>query len=302
MSRRTQPFIFLLFLLVSTSVQAQELLCTVSVDAGRIQSDRSVFEDMQKNISEYMNFTQWGGDKFESSERIRCNLQIVVTQRPAPDYFVCNMNLQVFRPTYNSTYETILLKIADRSFNFNYVAYQNMVFTDNTYTDNLTALLNFYAYLILAFDYDSFGQNSGSPFFQKCQEIVNLASSASNESGWRANEDQRNRYWLMENLSNSRYKSFHDIPYKYHRQGLDLMESKPAQGRRAIMETLKELQRLDQQNPLLILIKTFLDAKQNELIGVFTKSFSNDKQEFINIMQEIDPSNMARYNAVMDGK
>ena len=106
----------------------------------------------------------------------------------------------------------------------------------------------------------------------------------------------------MENLSNSRYKSFHDILYKYHRQGLDLIESKPAQGRRAIMETLKELQRLNQQNPLLILIKTFLDAKQNELIGVFTKSFSNDKQEFINIMQEIDPSNMARYNAVMDGK
>ncbi|MEM6803960.1 MAG: DUF4835 family protein [Bacteroidota bacterium] len=302
MSLKTQPFIFLLFLLLSTSIHAQELLCTVTVDAGRIQSDRSVFEDMQKNISEYMNFTQWGGDKFESSERIRCNLQIVVTQRPAPDYFVCNMNLQVFRPTYNSTYETILLKIADRSFNFNYVAYQNMVFTDNTYTDNLTALLNFYAYLILAFDYDSFGQNSGGPFFQKSQEIVNLASSASNESGWRANEDQRNRYWLMENLSNSRYKSFHDILYKYHRQGLDMMESKPAQGRRAIMETLKELKRLNQQNPLLILIKTFLDAKQNELIGVFTKSFSNDKQEFINIMQEIDPSNIARYNAVMDGK
>ncbi|MEL6251093.1 MAG: DUF4835 family protein [Bacteroidota bacterium] len=301
MSRITQHFFFLIFLLAFQTGFSQELLCSVSVDAGRIQSDRTVFEDMQKNISEYMNFTQWGGDKFESQERIRCNLQIVVIQRPAPDYFVCNMNLQVFRPTYNSTYETVLLKVADQSFNFNYVAYQNMVFTDNTYTDNLTALLNFYAYLILAFDYDSFGLNGGSPFFQKCQEIVNLASSASNEGGWRANENNRNRYWLMENLSNSRYKSFHDIVYKYHRQGLDIMESKPAQGRRAIMESLKELQRLNQQNPLLILIKTFLDAKQNELVGVFGKAFSNDKQEFINIMNDIDPSNIARYNSVLDG-
>jgi len=302
MNKTTQTFFLILLLLGSISASGQELLCTVSVDAGRIQSDRSVFEDMQKNISEYMNFQQWGNDKFESHERIRCNIQIVVSQRPAPDYFVCSMNLQVFRPTYNSTYETMLLKIADKSFNFNYVAYQNMVYTDNSYTDNLTALLNFYANLILAFDYDSFGLNGGNPYFQKCQEIVNLASSGSNETGWRANEDNRNRYWLMENLSNSRYKSFHDILYKYHRQGLDMMESKPAQGRRAIMESLTELKRLNQQNPLLILIKTFLDAKQNELIGVFTKSFANDKQEFVNLMQEIDPSNMARYNEVLEGK
>lgn len=296
-----QSLLFLLLAFGFLSVSGQELLCTVSVDAGRIQSDRSVFEDMQKQISEYMNFQQWGNDKFESHERIRCNLQIIVTKRPTPDYFVCTMNLQVFRPTYNSTYETMLLKVADKSFNFNYVAYQNMVFTDNSYTDNLTALLNFYAYLVLAFDYDSFGLNGGNPFFQKCQEIVNLAT-VSNEKGWKANEDNRNRYWLMENLSNSRYKSFHDILYKYHRQGLDMMESKPAQGRRAIMESLKELKKLNQQNPLLILIKTFLDAKQNELIGVFTKSFSNDKQEFVNLMQEIDPSNIARYNSVLEGK
>lgn len=296
-----QSLLFLLLAFGFLSVSGQELLCTVSVDAGRIQSDRSVFEDMQKQISEYMNFQQWGNDKFESHERIRCNLQIIVTKRPSPDYFVCTMNLQVFRPTYNSTYETMLLKVADKSFNFNYVAYQNMVFTDNSYTDNLTALLNFYAYLVLAFDYDSFGLNGGNPFFQKCQEIVNLAV-VSNEKGWKANEDNRNRYWLMENLSNSRYKSFHDILYKYHRQGLDMMESKPAQGRRAIMESLKELKKLNQQNPLLILIKTFLDAKQNELIGVFTKSFANDKQEFVNLMQEIDPSNIARYNSVLEGK
>lgn len=297
--KKTSLFICL-FALMATFGISQELLCNVSVNASRIQSDKSVFDDMQQNISRYMNFQKWGNDEFEGHERIRCNLQIIVTSRPSPDYFVCTANLQVYRPTYNGTYETIILNIADDKFNFRYVPYQQMTFVDNTFNDNLTALLNFYAYLVLAVDYDTFSPNGGNRFYRKAQSIVNLANSGTDERGWKSNEDNRNRYWLMENMMNSSYKSYHDILYKYHRQGLDQMGENPAKARTAIMGCIKDLQQLNRQNPLLLLTKTFLDAKDGELVKVFKNAFVNDKKQFVEVMQDIDPSNIAQYNSVME--
>lgn len=281
---------------------AQELLCNVNIDASRIQSDRSVFEDMERNISDYLNFNEWTDDKFESYERIRCNLQIVVMDRPSPDYFVCEANLQVFRPVFNTTYETVVVNLRDPNFNFRYVAFQNLQFVQNAYTDNLTALLNFYAYMMLGFDYGSFALNGGMPFFQKAQEMVNLASSASGERGWKSNQSNRNRYWLMENLLNTRYKAFHQLLYEYHRKGLDQMESDDQQARKAITTALRALQQLNRQNPLLLLNKTFLDAKQNELVKVYQNALINQKREFVEMMQDVDPSNMAQYSSVMESR
>ncbi|NJK27616.1 MAG: DUF4835 family protein, partial [Coleofasciculaceae cyanobacterium SM2_3_26] len=115
----------------------------------------------------YINYQKWGADEFQGFERIRCNLQIIVTDRPSPDYFTCTANLQVYRPAYNTTYETLLLNIQDERFHFRYVPFQQMTFVDNTYNDNLTALLNFYAYLILAFDYDSYAPTAACPIFRR---------------------------------------------------------------------------------------------------------------------------------------
>ena len=155
----------LIFTSLLGGLSAQELLCNVSVDASRIQSDRSVFQDMQQNISRYLNFQKWTQDEFKGTERIRCSITIVISDRPSPDYFIGQLNLQVYRPVYNTNYETLVLNIADNDFDFRYVPYQNLVFVDNTFNDNLTALLNFYAYIILGFDYASFGTNGGIPFF-----------------------------------------------------------------------------------------------------------------------------------------
>lgn len=294
--------LLLLFLFVFTcySSQAQELLCNVRIDATQIQSDRSVFDDMQKNISEYLNFNEWTNDQFGPAERIRCSFQIVVRDRPSPDYFVCEANIQVFRPVYGTTYETVLVNLRDVNFNFRYVAYQNLQFIQNTYNDNLTALLNFYAFVILGYDYDSFSPSGGMPYFQKAQEMVNLAGSATNEVGWKSNQSNRNRYWIMENLMNNRYRGFHQLIYAYHRQGLDLMGENDQKARTNISNALRTLQQLNRQNPLLLLTKNFLDAKQNELISVFKNAIINQKKEFIEIMQDVDPSNLAEYNRVME--
>ena len=290
-----------LLILPATHLHAQELLVNVSVDASRIQSDKSVFDDLQQAISRYLNYQQWTNDKFESYERIRANMQLVVRERPAPDRFVCQMNLQVYRPVYNTTYETLVLNHSDKNFSFTYVQFQPLQFIENAYSDNLTSLLNYYVYIILAMDYDSYSNGGGAPYVRKAQEILNLASSASNESGWQAAEDNQNRYWLVENLQNSRYKAFHEAMYKYHRQGLDMMESSPAQGRRAIIAALKEIQRLHNQDPILMINRVFLNAKDDELVKVFQQAFVNDKKEFLQIMEIIDPSNIANYSSVNEG-
>lgn len=290
--------LFCLFMALPSVSNGQELLINVTVDASRIQSDRSVFEDLQQAISQYLNFQQWTNDKYESTERIRGNLQIVVRERPAPDQFVCQMNLQLYRPVYNTTYETMLFNHSDKSFSFTYVQFQPLQFVENTYNDNLTALLNYYVYIMLAFDYDSYSASGGAPYVRKAQEILNLAVSASSQSGWKANEDNQNRYWLVENLQNSRYRSFHEAMFKYHRQGLDQMESSPAQGRRAIIAALKDIQRLHQQDPILMLTRVFLNSKKDELVKVFQGAFVNDKKEFLQVMQELDPANMAAYEVV----
>jgi len=297
-------FLLVLFLaclsLVFSPLKAQELLCTVNIDANRIQSDRSVFEDMRQNISNYMNFNKWTEDQFEPHERIRCNLQIVVRERPSANYFVCEANIQVFRPVYNSTYETVLVNLRDASFNFPYVAFQNLQFVQNTYNDNLTALLNFYAYVILGFDYASFSPNGGMPFFKQAQEQVNLASNA-RESGWKSADGNRNRFWLIENLTNASYRNFHQVFFTYHRKGLDQLVENDQQSRKNISDALRQLQALNRQNPLLWLTKIMLDAKQTELVKIFQDALINEKKVFVDIMQDIDPSNIAEYNRVMEG-
>jgi hypothetical protein len=282
-----------------SSLSAQELLATVSINSQAMQGDRQVFKDMEQNISRYLNTTAFSRDKFEGFERIRIGLQIIVTQQPSSDYFVCNANIQVYRPAYNSTYETSLLTIRDNQFSFRYIPYQNLTYVENTYNDNLTALLNFYAFIILGFDYDSFSPNGGAPFFQRAQEIVNLASSSSQEAGWKGSEQtMKNRFRLVENLQNNAYRLFHQLIYKYHRSGIDQMSESPERGRKAILASLRDLQRIHRQNPQLYITKLFLDSKNQELVKVFTEAFTNDKKEFLTIMQDLDPTNMPKYSSI----
>ncbi|MEL6695293.1 MAG: DUF4835 family protein [Bacteroidota bacterium] len=288
-----------LFLLLST--QAQELLVNVTVNAQGATNDQNVYQDLEDNIRNYFNTTAFTTDKYEGFERIRVNMAILIRQRPSSDRFICRATLQVYRPAYNSTYESISLFYRDDDFNFNYVPYQSLNYAENTYTDNLTAMLNFYAFLILGFDYASFGPLGGVPYFQQARDIVNLANGVATESGWKSSENNRkNRFWLTDALLNNTYRPFQQIIYKYHRQGIDQMVVNPVRGRKAILESLRELQRLNRLGARLYIVRMFLDAKNAELVKVFQEAPLNDKKEFVNIMADVDPTNQTKYNSVLE--
>lgn len=274
---------------------AQELLCSVKIDAAQIQGDKTIFQDMEGNIGRYLNLTAFTSDTYQPNERIRCNLQIVVNSRPDNDRFMCTASIQAFRPALNSNYETMVTNLQDRNFNFNYVIGEQLLYNENNYINNLTSLLNFYALLIIGMDMDTYALNGGAEIFQKAQQVVTITQD-NGETGWRGNEQSiRNRYWLNENLNNQAYKLFHEALYKYHRQGIDQLSANVANGRRSIFEAVKLVQQLNKTRSQLLVVQAFIDAKDGELGLVFEQAFINDKKDFLKIAEEMMPGSMNKF-------
>lgn len=292
--------ILMILLFIPFVSAGQELFCTVSVDATQVSGDKQPIQQMKDAFTRFMNLTKWTNDQFAPEERIKCFMNISITARE-DNHYSAFVNIRVVRPAFNSTYETVLCNLSDKNFDFNYLPFQELQYNDGTYIDNITALLSFYAYIILGFDYDSYSQNGGQNYFLKAQEIVNL-SSASPEVGWtlRSSANPTNtRFALADNYVNGSYKVMHSVAYKYHRLGLDKMESDPVNARKAILEALTDVKQLNASTPLLRCVRVFLDAKSPELVSIFKKALPNQKNDFLSVMQSLDPMDMNKYNEVM---
>ncbi|MCS7297758.1 MAG: DUF4835 family protein [Bacteroidia bacterium] len=288
-------------LLWYSTLWAQELLPIVNIQAPGIQGiDRSLLQQLQQDITQYLSTNRFSEDVFAPNERIKCLFNIVITALPNPTRFEGTIQVQAIRPVYNSTYETLTFNFNDPELRINYTATQTLQFSENTYVDNLTALLNFYAYLILGMDYNSFGLEAGTPFFQRAQQVLNLAAANSSEPGWQPTGNfLRSRYWILENLLNSSYRSFHTLFYRYHREGLDKMHKDPAAARETLLQVLQEMMRFSQENPNSVLIRLFVDTKGTELMQAFRKALPEQKQRFVTIMRQLDPNNLTVYENLL---
>ena len=294
---------FWLLCAVSVSqTRAQELNCTVNVDASQVSGgDRSVYSNLQDVVGRYMNLNKFTQDRFEAQERVKIFMQITIRSRNEPDNFVALMNLRVLRPVYGSTYESVLLNVLDEKFNFSFTAFQDLQFTDGTYTDELTSMLNFYAYLALAADYDSFSPSGGQPYYQHALDIALLASTAPQPGpGWsQENINAQNRMAVANTMMNPNSTGFHSALYKYHRTGMDLFETKPDQARKGVMEALKDMKKVQTANASSRALYLFFNAKNQELVSIFSKAFITDKTTFLQLITELDPTNVNNYNKIM---
>jgi hypothetical protein len=288
-------------LLGTATASAQELQCIVNVSAPTVGSDQSIYPQMQDAITKYINFRKWTDLKYEPQERIKCRLQIMISNRPEVDQFTGTFQVQLIRPVFNSEYESMVLNIQDKDIAFKFVAFTPLEFSENNYIDELTSLLNFYAYMIIGFDQETFENGGGATHFQKAQTIVNLASNTGG-AGWRNFDGTRNRYWLVSDMLDNSLRQIHNILYVYHRQGLDLMEKNLAGGRTAVLGALRELQKMNQRYPAKYITRVFITAKSNEIIEIFQKGNIQEKSEVIRIMTEVDPANAADYEKIKDEK
>jgi len=281
---------------------AQELNCRIQVFSQQIQtSNKHIFESMQKDLYEFMNNRKWTDHVYTYDEKIECTILINLTEQISADQYKGTMQIQSIRPIFNSNYNSVMLNLKDNDIQFNYQEFQALEFNENTFGSNLVSLLAYYAYIIIGFDYDSYSLMGGTPYFQKAEKIVQNAQNAQ-EKGWKSYESQKNRYWLVENLLNSKYAPIREFNYKYHRLGLDIMAEKQADGRAQIADALTLIQKVfrDKPSPFMMLLQILFDAKSDEFVQVFSESFPDEKARIVNLLKEVDPTNANKYQRLLN--
>lgn len=292
-----------LCLMISGSVFSQELNCRVVVNADRIQTtERNVFTDMETAFAQFINNRKWTEDEFTQEERIDCNIIITLDPNesvPSSGRWGASVQILSSRPVYNTDYETVLFNFADRDWQFEYLQSQPLQFNENSFTNNITSLLAYYAYTIIGLDYDSFSELGGTRYYQIANQIV-LNAQNSNYQGWSQFNSVRNRYWLNENLINSNFEPLRKALYKYHIQGLDIFSEDPETARANILEGLKAIQTANQSRPRSIITISFLDAKSEELAQIFKEGTPTQKKQSYDILSKIDPSKSDTFKKILE--
>ncbi len=260
-----------LLLIVFTRTTAQELNCVVSINVGpAVQiSDQTVFKDMKNAFQQFMNTRKWTNDAHKVHEKIACSIRININEMPSIGLFKASVQIQSARPIYNSNYYSPTLNFGDRDWEFEYIESQPLEFNDNAYTSNITSLLAYYAYVIIGMDYDTFSELGGTPHFQKAQTVV-INAQAMGREGWQTLGNNRNRYWLVENLLSGQMLDVRKGMYAYHRLAMDTFDKTPDQSREIILKHLRDIKKARDVNPGSILVISFFDAKAKELGNVFS--------------------------------
>lgn len=294
---------FLLFCLsiFALSSSAQELNCEVQVLSQKVQNvDPQVFKTLEQSVFEFLNNKKWTSEKYTNEERIDCSILINVTEQVSQDNFKATLTIQASRPVFNSSYSTPLLNHSDNEFVFEYAQFQPIQFNPNSFTSNLTSLLAFYSYLVIALDMESFAPNGGEKYLNAAQSIINNVPQNLGDKapGWRPFESNNNRYWIIENLLNRRFTGLRKTMYEYHRNGLDLMYDKPIEGRQAILASLENLKPIVLQSPNSIGLQIFFNAKKNELIRMFKGAPAGEKVKAQQLLQEVNPGKAEDYTAI----
>ena len=269
-----RSIVFSLFFTLSYIITyAQEFNLQVSINApGLSIADPRVLKTLEGEIAEFYNNRTWTDDNFEDEERIEGSIQINIAEDLSATSFSGSILISTNRPVFNSGYTTVLLNHIDKDFKFTYE--QNAPIRDNSvaFTDNLSATLTYYAYLMLGFDYDSFSPNGGNEYFKIAQNIVgSIPTGFSKGFGWSASESSRNKYWIIENLLNPRFEPYRDSFYKYHRKGLDLMADNATQGKQNILDALKSIDRVNRSFRNSMILQMFSNSKNTEILEIFKK-------------------------------
>ncbi|MBU2554175.1 MAG: DUF4835 family protein [Bacteroidetes bacterium] len=291
------PGLFVLLFSFNLSF-SQEFLGNIQIQSQRIEGiDPSVFTSMKTSMFEFMNNQIWSDYKFKIEERIEFTMVFTINEVIGGDDFKGTLNLVLKRPVYGSDYNTDIVNLIDNDIHFRYVPYQNMEYADGTYSNNLTSILAFYAYIMLGLDFDTFSLLGGTPFYEKAMAVATAAQS-SNERGWQGFEGPKNRYALAENLLNPSYEELRKLLYEYHLKGMDEMSKNVDGGRMAVGRSLKYFQNVYDKRPGLYLLQVMLETKRDEIINIYKEASPAEKTSMLNIMKAVDPPNGTRYDMV----
>ena len=281
-------------------VNGQELNCEVEINADQVQAtNKQVFSTLKDAINEYMNTNKFSNAQFSVNEKINCRLFFTIKEYN-DNTMIGDLQIQSSRPVYNSSYTTTLINFKDTKVEFSYQENEPLIFSENNMESNLTAILNFYAYLILAIDFDSFSPKGGEAFYERAQNVVQMAQS-SGESGWKAFEDTKNRSAVLSAYTEPNTSIIRTLIYEYHRLGLDEMVLSPDKGRAKISSTLDYLKKIYDVAPMSVGLSMFKDAKLDELVNLYTKSSQTERDNAYEILSSLYPTENDRLNKIKAG-
>lgn len=284
---------------------SQELNCQVDIlpdpklSLGPVEKE--IFLELENSIYDFMNTTKWTNDIFEIEERINCNILITVTDLPTTTTFVGKIQVQSTRPVYNTTYNSTLFNHVDDEFSVSFLRNSAILPMSNyQYRDNLSAILSFYAYMILGYDYDSFSLEGGDNYFNAAQQIANNAKNSGDE-GWSASGgNKRNRFWLVDNVLQPLFSPLRNAYYDYHMGGLDIFYTDIVAGRKKILETIQNLDKIQRARPGSLNLQLFLTAKSAELVNIFSQADIKEKNAAVSILKKLDPASSSVYQEIMN--
>ena len=280
-------------MLAVLGINAQELQVKVNINHSQIQgTDASVFENLQQTMEQFLNERTWTELQFQQNERIQATLNITVNKYLRDENrFECTALIQANRPVYNSAYNSTLYNNRDANFNFDFQQFDQLNFVEENIDNQLTALLAYYAMLIIGFDLDSFSQMGGTDVLQRCLVLVNNAQNLG-FAGWKSFEDNRNRFAIINDYLDEAMKPFRQLQYDYYRKGLDEMANNPERGRTEISTALEnDLQKAHQDKPLSLLPQIWTDYKKDELASIYKgKGTQKEKQRIYDILMSLNAS------------
>lgn len=280
----------LVFLIWCSSIAtyAQELNCNVVINAEQTgNSNLPVFKTLEKQIFEFVNTTKWTNKEFTNQERIECSMYINVTDY-AGDVFNATIQVQSSRPVYGSSYTTPVHNVNDKDFTFRYLEFQNMVYNPNAFESNLISVLAFHVYMILGIDADTFELNGGDTYFKQAQNIVNY-SQGQNSKGWQLSDGTQSRYVLVDNMLSQTFEAYREVMYQYHRNGLDLMHKDQKQAKSNIANALVSLEAMNRVRPNSFILRTFFDAKADEIQDIFSSGPNVNIDELVSALNNVAP-------------
>ena len=287
-------FCLFVFCAIPLCGKAQELNARITVNGDKIATaNKQIFMTLQNSLTEFVNNRTWTDATCAVNEKMDCSMTIIVNELDETT-FKSEIQIQARRPVYNSSYTTTLLNFRDQQLDFEYTEGEPLDYNSNTLTSNLTATVVFYIYVILGLDFDSFAPKGGSTYIQQAQQIVNMAQSEMSWSGWKAFESNQNRHAVVTALQDNASDAFREMWYTYHRKGLDEMAANPDRGRTTIIESLSGLKDVKSARPTSVLLQMFSDAKLDEIIAIYSKATSQERQEGYKMLFDIYPAQSNR--------
>lgn len=281
------------FLMPCNKVAAQELNARITINHSQIQgTDNAVFDELQQTLTQFVNDRQWTALQFQKNERIPCSFNITVTKYDkSTNMFTCKAVIQATRTAYNSSYNTTIYSNQDNDFNFEYAQFDQLNFNEEAVDNQLTALMAYYAFLMIGINLDTFAPMGGEDVLQRCMNLANNCQNL-NYPGWKAFDNDRNRFAMINDYLDGAMKPFRQLQYDYYRNGLDEMATNADRGRTNISTAIEEnLKKCHEDRPMSLLPQIWTDYKRDELANIYKgKGTQKEKEQVYEILFGINAS------------